>query len=437
MLVTLVSAGLTVADTVPADGDIVTTGIQGDVPLGTFAPGEVRAVQVSFSLVCSGFNHVDPNQRVDLLPGSVLIPPGSTISVGGATIQPPGDGWPVDGDDCTSDPDPVPATGTAEVVLTAPPTDGNDQVFVVNWVRRLSPVGFLDSGALQSLTTVTFRMDVVSNTPPVLQLPDDQVVEGNTTGGWIGWTVSATDAEDAVAPTPTCSHSPADPLPIGTTTVACTVEDTGGMTDEGSFTVTVEDTTPPVLAGVPAGLELATSDPDGATLAYDLPTASDLVDASPDVACALPPGEVAPVGDSTVTCTATDDEGNVADAEFPVHVTLWTANWDEPVTNGSPLTANVGRAVPLKVRIMRDGTEVRSGAVGLAVTRCDGGPVLASAPLSWSDGNVRWNGKLDTTGLDNGCHAATLSVDGLQLDGFQLWMTGGPSSAKNPAGGRR
>lgn len=437
ILATLVSAGLTIADTVPAESDGIATGVPGEVYLGTVAPGTELTVQVTFNLVCSGFNHVDANQRVDLLPGALSVPGDGTMSVAGATIDPPGDAWPDDGEDCSTNPDPIPATGTAEVVLTAPSTDGDDLAFVASWTRQLSPTGFLDAGAITSMITRTFRIDVVSNTPPELQLPGDQVVEGNTTGGWIGWAVSATDAEDAVPPTPSCSHSPAAPLPIGTTTVTCTVEDTGGMTDEGSFTVTVEDTTPPVLAGVPASLDLVTTDPAGAVLDYDLPTASDVVDDSPEVVCVLPPGQVAPVGDSTVKCTATDAEDNVAEAEFSVHVTLWSARWDEPVTNGSPLSANVGRAVPLKVRILRDGADVRSGAVGLSVTRCGGGPVLASAALTWSDGNARWNGKLDTAALGNGCHAATLSVDGLPVDGFQLWMTGGPSSAKNPAGGRR
>ena len=437
ILATLVSAGLTIADTVPAESDGIATGVPGEVYLGTVAPGTELTVQVSFYLVCSGFNHVDANQRVDLLPGPSSVSGDGTISVAGATIVAPGDAWPDDGEDCSTNPDPIPATGTAEVVLTAPSTDGDDLPFVASWTRRLSPTGFLDAGAIPSMITRTFRIDVVSNTPPELQLPGDQVVEGNTTGGWIGWTVSATDAEDAVPPTPECSQSPSDPLPLGPTTITCSVEDAGGMTDEGSFTVTVQDTTPPVLAGVPASLELVTTDPAGAVLDYDLPTATDLVDGSPQVACSPAPGAVAPVDDSTVSCTATDASRNVARAEFAVHVTLWSVRWDEPVTNGSPLGANVGRAVPLKVRIVRGGADVRSGAVELAVTRCDGGPVLASAALAWSDGNARWNGKLDTAGLANGCHAATLSVDGLRLEGFRLWMTGGPSEAKHPAGGRR
>ena len=78
-----------------------------------------------------------------------------------------------------------------------------------------------------------------------LTVPADQTVEGDTTGGWVAAYagVSATDAEDDPDPTPICSPAAGEVLPLGTTTVACSVTDSGGRSDSGSFDVTVVDTT--------------------------------------------------------------------------------------------------------------------------------------------------------------------------------------------------
>ena len=110
----------------------------------------------------------------------------------------------------------------------------------------------------------------------------------------------------------------------GDTTVTCTVTDSGGLTDSGSFTIRVTDTVAPVLSGVPSDLNLTTTDPAGAPMTWTWPTATDVVDAQPTAGCNRPPsGWTAPVGDSTVTCTGTDATGNVATEDL-----LWQLERD-------------------------------------------------------------------------------------------------------------
>src|SRR2546430_6345869 len=50
------------------------------------------------------------------------------------------------------------------------------------------------------------------------------------------------------APTVTCDHSSGDMFPLGTTSVTCSAKDASGNTSAAqSFTITVVDTTPPVV----------------------------------------------------------------------------------------------------------------------------------------------------------------------------------------------
>ncbi|HKI91384.1 MAG TPA: HYR domain-containing protein, partial [Gaiellaceae bacterium] len=80
------------------------------------------------------------------------------------------------------------------------------------------------------------------------------------------------------------------------------------------------DTTPPALSGLPAGLTADATGPDGAAVSYAAPTATDLVDGSVPVDCSPASGSTFAIGDTTVTCTATDAHGNAASAAFSVHV---------------------------------------------------------------------------------------------------------------------
>src|SRR5205823_3862989 len=156
---------------------------------------------------------------------------------------------------------------------------------------------------------------------------------------------TATDAEDQPDPAPTCAPTSGSLFAVGTTTVRCSVTDANGESASGTFNVTVVDTTAPTLSGGTTALSLTTTNPSGAAISYTRPTASDIVDARPDVSCSPAAGYVAPVGDSFVNCTATDASGNVATSRFPVHVTLlvtdtWSATWEEPIGPPAAITAN-------------------------------------------------------------------------------------------------
>jgi Tol biopolymer transport system component len=155
---------------------------------------------------------------------------------------------------------------------------------------------------------------------PVLSLPAELTVEATgPTGATVTFSVSATDDADP-APTVSCAPASGSTFPLGGTTVTCTATDASGNQSTGSFAVRVVDTLAPMLS-LPADLTIEATAPGGAAVTYSV-SATDLVDAAPTVTCAPASGSVFPVGETTVTCTATDDAGNTATGSFVVRVVV-------------------------------------------------------------------------------------------------------------------
>src|SRR6185503_19349464 len=107
----------------------------------------------------------------------------------------------------------------------------------------------------------------LDTTPPVLSgVPGDVLAEATSAVGAVV-TYAVPTATDPVDPTPTVTCSPASgaTFALGTTTATCTATDTKGNSSSATFHVTVVDTTPPVLSGVPGNLTIEATGPAGAT----------------------------------------------------------------------------------------------------------------------------------------------------------------------------
>ena len=70
---------------------------------------------------------------------------------------------------------------------------------------------------------------------------------------------------------------------------------------------------------VPDDITTVTSDPAGTVVSFDV-AATDNADPNPQVTCAPASGSTFPIGETAVTCTATDSNGNTASATFKVIV---------------------------------------------------------------------------------------------------------------------
>ena len=171
-----------------------------------------------------------------------------------------------------------------------------------------------------NLGSAGFVVTVLDTTAPVLTLPADITAEASSSSGaLVNFAVSASDLVDGDVPV-TCDWVSGDGFALGSTTVTCTAEDKSGNDVSGSFTVTVADTTAPAMPELADLGGIEATGPDGARVSYDAGTASDVVDGSVPVTCAPASDTTFALGDTEVTCTATDAAGNTGETGFTVTV---------------------------------------------------------------------------------------------------------------------
>jgi hypothetical protein len=217
----------------------------------------------------------------------------------------------------------------------------------------------------------TFLVKVRDTTAPTIAgVPADRTLQATgPAGAATGWTApTAADLVDGTVAV-TCDHAPGT-FPLGSTLVTCTTTDAAGNRASAGFTVTVVDTTAPVLA-LPAPIVL-TGGLDGTVVTYTA-TAADLVDGNRPVACSTPSGATV-LGPTTVTCTAADTRGNTATGTFTISVTYGFSGFLAPVdTKAAGMKA--GSTAPIKFRLTDGrGAYIRDprafDAVGSGVMAC-------------------------------------------------------------------
>ncbi|MCX6876655.1 MAG: HYR domain-containing protein, partial [Verrucomicrobia bacterium] len=201
--------------------------------------------------------------------------------------------------------------------------------------------------AANNTGTATFTVTVHDTTSPVVTPPADLTAEATSAAGAVVNYPAAT-ASDAVGVTSlTYSHASGTEFPLGITTVTVTAKDAANNTDTATFTVTVHDTTPPVVTP-PADLAAEATSAAGAVVNYPAATASDAVGVT-SLTYSHASGAEFPLGITTVTVTAKDAANNTGTGSFTVTVTqltplqIWrkqyfgtTANEGDAADNADP-----------------------------------------------------------------------------------------------------
>jgi hypothetical protein len=199
--------------------------------------------------------------------------------------------------------------------------------------------GFSGDGNLHILTTADAHTLKVPATNPDNHAPSavagtlDTVIEARRAGGTIvrfdGSGSSDPDDGDTLSYLWTDNDVPVSTariadckLSVGSHNIKLTVTDAGGISSPpDEQTVTVADSTPPQISGVPSGVTKVTDSDAGDVIGFLLPVAYDMVDGDVTVTASPPPGSVFPPGKTTVTFTAKDKAGNTSKAKMDVVVT--------------------------------------------------------------------------------------------------------------------
>ncbi|MDX2039771.1 MAG: HYR domain-containing protein, partial [Acidobacteriota bacterium] len=227
----------------------------------------------------------------------------------------------------------------------------------------------------------------------------------------------------------TCLPAPGTAFAVGTTTVTCT--NTGG-TPSCTFTVTVNDATPPTIT-CPTDQSVVGSGPT--VVNYPAPTASDNCPGV-SVSCVPASGSSFPVGTTTVTCTASDATAQqngqpqgTAQCSFTVTVipctitcptdqVAWTSGTSAPVNYPAPTTTgNCGTVTcsPASGSTFNVGTTTvtcsttagPSCSFNLTVNQLTLGAALAD-PIACTGPGNKVNGSFSAT--NNSGASATVSV---------------------------
>ena len=168
---------------------------------------------------------------------------------------------------------------------------------------------------------------------------------------------------------PVCSPSSGATFPKGTTTVTCTVSDTSGNQGSCSFTVTVNDTQPPVFPN-PCQANIFTSAAATCPIStsrqvnYTNPVATDNCPGV-TVICSPPSGSTFTVGTTTVNCTASDTSGNMVTCSF--QVTVFSLCLVDETNSGNVVLFNV---LTGDYRLCCNGVLVATGRGALTVRGC-------------------------------------------------------------------
>jgi uncharacterized repeat protein (TIGR01451 family) len=186
-------------------------------------------------------------------------------------------------------------------------------------------------------------------------------------------TFSVTASDNCDGPVPVVSVPPSGSIfPVGVTVVTNTARDSHGNTSVCTFTVTINDTQPPVIA-CSSNLNL-TADAghcSRSNVTFSV-TANDNCDGPVPVVSVPPSGSTFPVGVTSVTNTATDSHGNTSVCTFSITI----ADTQAPVINCSS-----------NLSLIADAGHCSRSNVTFNVTandNCDGPVPVISVPPSGS-----------------------------------------------------
>ena len=239
-------------------------------------------------------------------------------------------------------------------------------------------------------------------------------------------------------PTPTtvCNPVSGSFFPRGTTTVTCTASNGIQPNATCNFTVTINDTQPPIIA-CPANVFVGTSG-NAATVTYSAPAVSDNCPGLSAAVCSPASGTSFAVGVTTVTCNLADSSNNTATCSFSVTVNRVSNSISDPLTCIGP-----GNTVTATLTISNNGnvnqnvvdTTTFTNLVGVPGT-CTISPNVGTCTVT--NAGISYTGTLtpgQTVAITYLTQVSDLAVSGSQVcTNNSVTFNGGPALAVSACG---
>ncbi|HEY9049163.1 MAG TPA: HYR domain-containing protein, partial [Ohtaekwangia sp.] len=171
-------------------------------------------------------------------------------------------------------------------------------------------------------TTCSFTVTVSDAIAPVFSnCPNNITASTNATacGANVNWVPPIASDNCSGTVSISSDHAPGDLFTEGTTTVTYTATDASGNNATCSFTITVNDLTPPIFQNCLANISVAADNSCGAFVNWTPPTATDNCSIASVTSSHLP-GDRFDTGTTEVIYTATDVHGNTSTCRFNVKV---------------------------------------------------------------------------------------------------------------------
>ncbi|XP_071951453.1 sushi, von Willebrand factor type A, EGF and pentraxin domain-containing protein 1-like isoform X2 [Antedon mediterranea] len=213
--------------------------------------------------------------------------------------------------------------------------------------------------AAQNEAECAFNVDVKDKQRPSITCPAEVIMftEPRMDYGIARWNALSTYDNSQETVKVACDHISGQQFQIGSTTVYCLAEDPSGNTEKCNFDVKVVDNEKPTIM-CPASYELNTLPSlSYANAIHNVSKATDNSRIPVTVSCDEPPR--LPIGNTNVTCLATDSSGNVQ----PCYFVITVKDVEPPIINcPPPMRIPTRRGVPWAIpKFSLEGVHDNSG----------------------------------------------------------------------------
>ena len=210
----------------------------------------------------------------------------------------------------------------------------------------------------------SFTVTVTNNEPTFTPPADITVAATSAEGAVVTFEASGSDIEDGTIAA-ACTRPSGDTFALGTTTLLCSVTDSHGASDSGSFTILVTNNAPTFTP--PADITTPATSAAGAAVTFTA-KGNDIESGPIDAVCLPASGATFAIGTTPVRCTVTDGAGLTAQGSFNVTVTNTAPTFTPPQNITTPATSPNGAVVEFTAQ----GNDSEDGAIAAVCTPASG-----------------------------------------------------------------